>query len=300
MSNFPGVSMNADDAAVKESRRVLRLVHEHLAQAHLNLGAQQEHSGLVDVIYHPTSRLPYLNYVMPRRNTAWIPGPEVENGLAKLREKARNPRVIYIEGLFLPLFAKTLRELHLQVEQETPIMAFRLTADAHLDSVKPSPTPDGFSVCPVNDQDGLGMWWYVWRNAYYEVLTRGVEPIYIGHDMRAVTLGQQVDLLLYHSGYPVGVTRLTVHGESAHLSALAVMREFREPATYRLLVHGALRAAQERGCRLVFTTGDDDTERKLLREVGFVDFGSILCYAESGETSREDARELAQPVFALY
>ncbi|MBC7869309.1 MAG: GNAT family N-acetyltransferase, partial [Chitinophagaceae bacterium] len=266
----------------------------------LNLGARQEHAGLVDVIYHPTSKLANLNYVMPRKNTAWIPGHEVEAGLKLLRQKDRLPRVVYVEGLFLPLFAKTLRELGLLMEQETSIMVYKLDDLSKIGAIRPSSIPDGITIQNVDDQEGVGMWWYVRQNAIYDVLTRSVEPIYIGNDLRAVTLGQQQDILLYRHGFPAGVARLTLHKETAHLTTLAVMREFRAPEITRMLLHAALRAAAERKCTLVFTSGDTEADRRVYRDVGFVDYGSLVCYAESIDHSREDSRELAQPVFALY
>ncbi len=74
------------DAEVKESRVIMRQVQEHLLQAHLRLGSQEEALGFVDVIYHPTNPVGYLNYITPRRNTAWISGKYIENGLDRLRE----------------------------------------------------------------------------------------------------------------------------------------------------------------------------------------------------------------------
>ena len=59
-----------DDSAIKETRLILRRIQDHLFQAHAAFGAEHQTVGLVDVLHHPTSRLPDLNYVTPRRNTA--------------------------------------------------------------------------------------------------------------------------------------------------------------------------------------------------------------------------------------
>ena len=64
-------------AEVKESRTVLRRIDAHLRQSHLNLGAQTETVGFVDVIHHRTSPLPSLNYVTPRQNTALVPAKDI-------------------------------------------------------------------------------------------------------------------------------------------------------------------------------------------------------------------------------
>src|SRR5688572_3077513 len=85
-------SMMNSDAAIKEARTTMRRVQEHLRSAHLNLGAKDEVAGFVDVIFHDSSPLPSLNYVMPRRNTAHVPGSHVEDGLKLLRKKNRTGR----------------------------------------------------------------------------------------------------------------------------------------------------------------------------------------------------------------
>src|SRR5690606_29980295 len=78
-SNFTGVVM--DESPVKQHRVMLRQVQEHLLAAHLLLGSLLESAGMVDVVHHPASPLPDLNYVTPRRSTAWVPGSYVERGL---------------------------------------------------------------------------------------------------------------------------------------------------------------------------------------------------------------------------
>ncbi|NJO54968.1 MAG: hypothetical protein HC829_09190 [Bacteroidales bacterium] len=109
-----------DEAAVRESRKILRRVQEHLHHAHAGLGARQETVGLVDVLYHPTSTLSSLNYVTPRRSTAWVPSEMINQGLEHLRKLERTPRVQYIEGLFPPLFSKTLFDLGLEADCPLP------------------------------------------------------------------------------------------------------------------------------------------------------------------------------------
>ena len=115
-----------NSAAIKESRRVLRRVQKHLSQSLIDMGANRENIGLVDVVYHPKNKLPHINYVSPRKNAAWIPGPGIKKGLERLRELERKPRVIYIEGLYPPLFAKSIRDLGLVIEQESTIMVYKL------------------------------------------------------------------------------------------------------------------------------------------------------------------------------
>jgi hypothetical protein len=201
-----------------------------------------------------------------------------------------------VEGLFPPLFAKTLTSLGLKVEQETPIMLFRPE-----NAPKKAPDkPDGVTVLPVSDHRGVETWWYVWRNAYYDVISMGVEPVFVGRDMREIALGRQVDIVSYHYGFPVGVARLTVYGETAHIAALAIMKEHRTPEMTSLLQAAAIKEAITRKSTLIFAPGQTEQDRRLCRDMGFVDSGSIVCYAEKTEqTHGETNGLLAEPVLVL-
>jgi hypothetical protein len=287
-----------DDAAIKEARKRLRQVQAHMSQAHRNLGAEVDVMGLVDVFHHPESTLPHLNYVALRKNTAWVPGPEIEKGLGRLRDLERVPRVYYVEGLYPPIFAKSLRELGLTVEREIAIMTYQ--ADPGRVQVGVT-APNGMHAQIVSDQDGIALWWYVWRNARYDVVSNGVEPVYVGKDMRELVLGNQVDIILYHHRFPVGVARMTINNETANITALAVMKEARTPENLWLLYHKALRTAIDRGCKLIFTAGETEADRRLCRKIGFVDAGSVVCYADLSDSWHEakDDDHLEQPAFIL-
>jgi len=286
------------DNEVKESRVVLRAVQEHLNYTHLSLGAVSEKVGLVDVLYHPDNPMPDLNYITPRRNTAWIPTQDIEKGLIRLGELNRKKRIYYVEGLYLPVFAKSLRELGLRVEREISIMTY---------TIDPNETLPRISILDekrfelVHNPQESAVWWYVWRNAHYDVVTHGIEPIYIGKALRDIALGNQSDIILYLDQLPIGVARVTFHAETAHISALAVMRQFRDHETLKLLQHKAIAIAAQKNKRFVFTSGEIEADRRVCREAGFVDSGSIICYAENGDYQREDthADSMGQSAF-LY
>jgi hypothetical protein len=274
------------DNEVKESRVVLRAVQEHLNYTHLTMGAVSEKVGLVDVLYHPNSTMPDLNYITPRKNTAWIPTQDIENGLVRLDELKRKRRIYYVEGLYLPVFAKSLRELGLRVEREISIMTYTIDPDATLPRI-PSLEDKRFEL--VNNPQESAVWWYVWRNAHYDVVTHGIEPVYIGKSLRDIALGNQADIILYMEQLPIGVARITFHAETAHISALAVMHQFRDNDTLKLIQHKAIAIAAQKNKRIVFTSGEVEADRRICREAGFVDSGSIVCYAENGDTHREEA-----------
>jgi hypothetical protein len=286
------------EAAVKEARTTMRRVQEHLRSAHLNLGAKDEGVGFVDVIYHETSPLPALNYVMPRKNTAHVPGSHIDDGLKLLRRKNRAGRVYFAEGLYPPLFVGSLRELGLIVEQETPIMVFKPGKT----QVAFSPLPTEIAINRVTDHQGMGIWWYVWRNAFYEVVTTGVDPILLGQDMRHLKMGSQIDLVLYRYGFPAGVIRMTVHDKSAFIAARALMKEHTTPELTRLLQTIALQTAIQAGCDMIFAAGESEAERDLCRDTGFMDSGSMVCYAEARVVTTpagEPHAVMEQPVLIL-
>ncbi|MBL8164837.1 MAG: hypothetical protein JNJ61_22820 [Anaerolineae bacterium] len=280
---------SAAAAEERETRRILRQVQDHLFSIHTGLGAVRETVGMVEVFHHPTNPLPNLNYVTPRPKTAWVSGSMVQQGLDHLSKFDRTARVQYVEGLFPPLFAKTLRDLNLKVERETPVMIYKPEGiSGHIPPPLTQPhLPDGVTLEQVRDQRGIEAWWYVWRNAYFDVLTLGVEPLFVGRDTAALRLGQQLDFLLYRYGFPVGVTRVSIQGETAHILALAVLKEVRTAQMIQALQTAALAGALERKASLIFAPGETETERRLGRELGFVDFGSIVCYSGSNQAHEE-------------
>jgi hypothetical protein len=288
----------SSDATLKAARQTMRRIQEHLRSAHLNLGANDEALGFVDVIYHSQTALASLNYVMPRRSTAHVPNKHIENGLASLRTKQRTARVYFADGLYPPMFVGGLRDLGLMVERETPMMVFQRA------TLPPAQTlPAELSLVPVTDQQSLGIWWYVWRNAYYEVLAAGVEPLLIGRDLRSLTLQQHLDLILYRYGFPAGVIRVTLHEKSAHIAACALMKELRSPDLMRALQMAGIQAALERGCDLIFADGETDEDRQLYRDLGFEDSGSMITYAE-GIVAQPAPKEqhailMTQPILVL-
>lgn len=269
----------ADEDQVREMRRILRQIHTHLTEASLAQGAAREGVGLVDVIHHPTNGLPSLNYVTPRRNTAWISGKDIESGLDDLRGRQRPARIEYIEGLFPPLFAKTLDELGLEVVSEQAMMVFQQGVHTlRLGGGR----PDGVAFDEARDHHAAALWWYIWRNAHYDVITSTAEPAFIGGDLAHIARGAQINILMYRYGFPVGAAQVSVltANHSAQISALAVMKQWRTPEFVRALQAYTVKAALDAGASLVFITGVAEHERPLLREVGLADCGSVVCYGE--------------------
>jgi len=288
--------MNRDEQ--RESRTILRRIEAHLRQSHLDMGATEEAVSFVDVIHHETSPLRTLNYVTPRRNTAWVSGNHVQQGLDKLGEKGRPLRVRFVEGLFPPVFVRALRELKLDVEEEVPIMVYKRKKEPR----KLASVPDGITFSQAKTIRDLSIWWYVWRNAYYDVAVSSVEPLVIGRDMQEIYFNKQINMVMYRHNYPMAVMRLTLHDGSAHLVAHAMLKELRQPEWERVIREVALDVALNAGADLIFVAGKTEEERKLYRDMNFIDSGSIVSYAEMvKKTTDEGVKDdpLAQSVLVL-
>ncbi len=303
LRTFSGMDMAADEASIeKETKTILRQIQDHLYKVHQNLGAERIALGMLDVLYHSGSTLASLNYATPRRAAAWVSGTQLKQGLNYLRDHQRTPRVQFIEALFPPQLADTLRQSELTIERETPIMVYKPDG-IHGRITRPLKTPklpDGIAIEQVKDQHGVEAWWYVWRNAHYDVLTLGVEPLFVGRDVASMRIGQQLDFILHRYGFPVGVARVSLLDKTAHLLALALLKEVRNPTMIQLLQTAAVKVALERGAHLVFAPGETEAERRMSRELGFVDFGSIVCYADQENTREDDHANLLEfPVLAF-
>lgn len=290
-----------DDSSVKEIRVVLRRVQDHLHAAQSAFGVARETLNLVEVIHHPTSALPDLNYVTPRQKTAWVSGQFVEKGLARLRELERVPRVQYIDGLFLPLFAQSLADLGLKVERETRIVAY--ATEQHPTAPKKPRAPAGMKLELVTDGSGSKWWGANWRSERCDILTLGVEPLTVGTESALIASGQQVDVLLTAKDEPIGAVRLSLcqATETAHIVALGITREARTPRLIKLLLAAGRRVALKRGCTLVFAAGETEADRATAAELGFIDVGSMVCYAARSDDADEvEAHDsVVQPVLAL-
>ncbi len=251
--------------AVKATRQALRRVVDHLAQAHQRLGGQRESLGLVDVVYHPQNPALALNYVHPRRGTAWIPGPQIEQGLARLRELDRAPRLQYVEGLFPAQFGESLAKQGLARAHAAalmiagpPAMIAAPTADSHVQTVSP--------------RRGAAMWAYTLDNRRYSIQAGDAEPL----DSRLWSADDTppVDGVAYQRGFPVGVGRLTIHDETAHIVRLVILRDTPPDPLLGLLAG----AATERGCTLIFAAASDDAAHAALVRCGFTEAGALVSY----------------------
>src|SRR5215212_10671418 len=75
----------------RESKHILRQIQDHLGEMHVKLGALRESVGMVEVFHHPSTNTPTLNYITPRKNTAWVSSSYLQQGLIYLAQQGRLP-----------------------------------------------------------------------------------------------------------------------------------------------------------------------------------------------------------------
>lgn len=295
-----------DDAALKATRQLLRQVQEHLFMSQVDLGARCETLGLVELVFHPGYTVPDLNYITPRRKTAWVAGRDLLAGLSRLRALERTPCVRFFEGLYPPLFAKALSDFNLEPQQETPVLVYKAAGIPSLgvpaSSPERLPAHEDVLVAPVQDQRGAELWWELWRNGLYDVLTPGMEPLMRWREGGAHT-GQQLDLMVYRHKSLAGVARVSLQpgNGSSQIVALALLQEARSIELKRVLIKAVLFHSLSQGCGLVFAPGETDDLRKLYRELGFVDVGSMVSYVQRTDLLSEGNEDgvVEQPVLAI-
>lgn len=292
-----------DETAVKATQMALRQAADHLLDAHVDLGVSREIIGLVDVLHHPTNPLPDFNYVTPRRNTAWVSAQFIRQGMTHLQAYDRAPRVEYMEGLFPPLFARTLDDLGLTLEAKTPIMAYRVESGVALPALPVM--PEGTRVETAITRRGIDLWRFVWHNAAFDVRSLGVEPLVLSQELLAQSAEKQTDVVVYRYNFPVAIIRLSVQPDnrSLHVVAAALLREAYTPEMVTLMIASVVHAAVERGCDLVFAPGEGEEDRRVLRDVGFFEAGSMVCYAaphqDQNQNEKGEHDRMVQPVLSL-
>ncbi len=280
-----------NDSTVKQVRQILRQVQSHLTEAHLHRGAEQEQVGLVEVLHHPQNTTPELNYVTPRKNTAWVSIPEVINGLKVLKGYERALRVMFIEGLFIPAFGDRLQSVGLARESELRVMALQLEP-TELETLSPDDYDSDQTMSlgtttfvNVNSRAESALWWYVWRNAHYDVVTQTAELRFIESSHELISNGHQLDLIMRIGGIPAGVASLTLSGDrsSAHLSSFALTRESRSLPLAKQLLEEVIEHVKSKGISLLFFAQTDVLLNTAGQGLGFVDCGGIVCYAEAND-----------------
>ncbi len=254
-----------DDASIKEARTRMRQVQEHLLLAGKAHGAREENVGMVDVIFHPANPLGDLNYVTPRRNTAWVSAGYVEQGLSRLQALGRTPRVRYLEGLFPPAFGQTLLKLGLAHESRTALLA----ATVERLSEVPAVHPDTDTGNRRSLREG-GTAWDV----------TALDDNGVGFAVAAFRDGALHVSLQVETQPQTGAARIVGFVPRQRADSVDLRRA---------LLDAACRTAAQQGCPLLFVLVSDE-DAPAYRELGFDDLGALVSYAAPADEGQAHER----------
>jgi hypothetical protein len=270
---------------IKESRRMLRLVQAYVTAARLRQGAESKLLGFVEVVTHPNSD-PRLNLVTPRKNTAWVAAGDIAQGLEALAALGCPARFEYVEGLFPPQFAASLTGLGLRPARETAFMLWPASKPA-----RPQ-VPRGLTLRPATPRHHVTVWPTASRVSHW---CGSVVPPLEGEDTVTMLLTQRGDI--------VGTVQITfTDGGSAETCTACIERltlrgDDRIDVRLRVLLSAAQTVAHGRGAGLLLIA--EPYARPILRESGFFDCGSVLCYAQDDSPKEPAHGRLEQPVLTL-
>jgi len=259
---------------VKSHKERLRQIEDHLRHAHDTMGVERDAIGFVEVVHHPTYILPALNYVTPRRKTALVPGKHIEDGISSLRDHRRSARLLYVEELFPPFFGQSMQKIGLWLEDRFPLWVIDLTQP-----ITPETRLDNLSVKTVVNQQGLEIWSLVWRNAKYRVHWTPLEPLQIGKQY--IHQNTVVDVIVYHHHTPIAVARLTIHNNTAHLMARALLLSTQPLHLHQWLIQVASKTAQEHDCTMLFICDSEVEQLLVASNLPCQQEGNMLCYTDS-------------------
>ncbi|MCA9883330.1 MAG: hypothetical protein KC708_10185 [Anaerolineae bacterium] len=281
--------------AIKTARVLIRQFSEHVRQRHLLLGATEDQVGFVDVITHRMTGSPILNYVAPRRNTAWVSGKHISEGLAILKKQGHPGVFMYPDVLFPPIFSNTLTELGLQHALDVPIYAYK---SGHRTFSAPV-LPTAITIQPISQQRSMGNWWYIWRNDQFEITSSAVDPMQLAYDLHREPTANQINLVVRRYNFPIGAARITLNENSAHIATSALLHDADTIELSHLLLAYSLQHALNSGREVIFVSGLTPLQAEDALSLGFVDVGNIVCYAESAtmfNNMKGQHGSLAQPV----
>lgn len=265
-----------DESAVKESRVFLRLIQDHLLADDLQAGAVQESAGMVDVVTHRTQADPALNYVLPRRNTAWVPTPTIDAGLQRLRDQGHAARFQYVQGLFPPQFGDTLTKIALTAESEQHIMAFHRNGIGGRPRSRPATGTSDAHIRRVSAKRAARIWAMTddWR-----MLLGG---------RRAADADGAFDVVAYRHRKPLGILRVEIQASTgtAQLVALA-LADGTDKQTTSDLLGGGIRRALRHGGDLIFALADDAAV-DALAALQFIEIGQFKRYTGAAPTPEQD------------
>lgn len=255
----------AERARYKGVRVLLRRIVEHVRLVHLAQGVQESQHGFTVCVTHEQA---LLNYVTPRKNTAWLPDAHLVQGIQALRAAGKPARVWYADGLFPPSFARTLRQEGLTHAQELPLMVYQGEQAPSLE------LPDESILRSLPEAEASALWARIVAEAEaWQVHQDALAPSQAGLSLNREWLAER-------HGVPIAALRLTTVADSAHMVAWAWRQGEDESLLLISLACAALNVLWTSGCRMAFVVGGTAVARAAWRRAGWQDAGSIVVYSE--------------------
>jgi hypothetical protein len=280
--------MMTDPETIKTIRALLRRVDEHDQAVAHEEGAQRLSLNMLDVVYHPTNPLPTLNYVTPRRGAAWVSTNAVQQGMERLAELGRAPRLLFFEGLMPPIFRQSLAEFGLQWAGESQILA--TTSLTTLPPFVPS-----FAAAQAAESVALARWWDARSDLLAGGIRRRKDVGVIQRMVRLVESGQAHYVSVLREGRLAGIASLRMQHalRSAEINAFHLANDDVNAA--RALMSAVLRGAAEHKCDFVFIA-EAMGDAAWLGEYGFSTLGSVVAFASRLPHQETPHERMAQPL----
>jgi len=295
--NLADQKMSEDERATTKARHVtMRRVQDYLYAAHATLGAACTTIDTIDVLHHPGSRLGSLNYMTPGHNIGWVQGSTIMLGLEEMRQHSRRGRLRIIEALFPPFFSTIMDKVDMLPEWKAPLWIYLRDGLGDQPSVPVDlpALPEGMLMSRVTDALSTETWRRIWHSPQYGVMASPVEALNMDSEHN-----RQQDILLYDDGVAVAAARIGVQNDVGHIVAMALMRSAATKTLRQTLYAAALDLALDQGCSLVFSVGGGRVEGQRRETLGFLDFGSMICYAASPANEDANDDDMGQPLLAV-
>jgi hypothetical protein len=275
----------ADPEVIKYTRTCLRMAEAHDLQTALDAGAQHETVNMVEVVHHPTSALPGLNYMTPRRGAAWVTARAVQEGMAQLAALGRAARIVYYDGLMPDIFRQTLLDCGLQWSSESAVYA-NSTPTASLPQ-------SGYLAGEAADIRAIARWWQTRCILLAGGQAQGGQTPMPRQLPDLVENGRMVFLNVMRSGELLGVASLQLQMTTRTAKVTEFHLSDDTPDARRLLIAAAARAAARRSYEMIYTA-EALGDAEWLSGMNFMKVGHVVVYSAARRAKDEVDERLAQ------
>ncbi len=275
-------------------RRLLRRIQEFRRAALLEMHAVVEQLGTVDVFFHPNNPDPSANCITPHKGVAWVRREDLRNACAGLARLGRAPRLIFQAALFPEAFRRQLLLMGLRPESERHILVYRpLYGPAPLGESLYGQLPEAFhyevTASVAADPPSLRTWLRVFHAGYYGADTAAVDQAQITELVHQAASGQRVFVLAAYRGTPLGAARVSLRERVAELENVVTEPFWEGMGLEEALVTVGVRAAEARGCDLIFTLSPPQKPLALYRRLGFLPLTQLLIYRQQTDQAADSA-----------